>query len=141
MSYLLDTNVVSELRKAGRCEPAVAAWYAGALDKEKFLSVVTVGEIRRGIESIRRRDERSARALEAWHARLLARYSARILPVTQAIAEEWGRLSVPDPLPVIDALLAATARVHGLTLVTRNTNDVERTGVPFVDPFEPPRTR
>lgn len=136
MSYLLDTNVVSELRKGERSDPHVAAWYASVAGADKFLSVLTVGEIRRGIEGIRRRDTSSARALDVWLARLLADHSARILTVTEPIADEWGRLNVPDPLPVIDGLLAATAIVHGLTLATRNVDDVERTAVACVNPFE-----
>jgi toxin FitB len=101
------------------------------------LSVLTIGEIRRGVERIRRRDAKSARALEAWLRRLVAEHSDRILPIDEAVAEEWGRLGVPDPIPVIDGLLAATARVHGLTFATRNQKDVMRTGVPYVNPFAP----
>jgi predicted nucleic acid-binding protein len=138
VSYLLDTNVVSELRKGDRADRNVSAWYRSASGAEKFLSVLTIGEIRRGIEGIRRRDEASARALDVWLARLLAGYAARVLPVHEPIAEEWGRLNVPDPLPVIDGLLAATAIVHGLTLVTRNVDDVKRTRVPCLNPFETP---
>ncbi len=137
MSYLLDTNVVSELRKADRSDPHVSAWYSSVTSAQKFLSVLTVGEIRRGIESIRRRDTLSAQALEVWLAKLMAKHSGRVLPVNETIAELWGRLNVPDPLPVIDGLLAATAMVHGLTLVTRNVDDVKRTGVPYINPFEP----
>jgi len=97
--------------------------------------VLTVGEIRRDIESIRARDSESAAALDSWLARVVAEHEDRILPVDRAAAEEWGRLNVPDPLPVIDGLLAATASVRGMTLVTRNTRDVERTGVSCLDPF------
>jgi len=80
-----------------------------------------------------------AQTLDVWLARLLAHHSARILYVNEPIADEWGRLNVPDPLPVIDGLLATTAKVHGLTLVTRNVNDVKRTGVTCIDPFEAQR--
>ncbi len=135
MSYLIDTNVISELRKRKRCNASVSAWYETVSDEGVFLSVLTVGEIRRGIENIRRRDVSSSRALEVWFAKILANHSARILPVTEAVAEEWGRFNVPDPLPVIDGLLAATAKVHGLTLVTRNVSDVEATGIPIINPF------
>ena len=100
-----------------------------------FLSVLTVGEIRRGIESIRRRDVSAARALDVWFSKVMANHSERILPVTDAVADEWGRFNVPDPLPVIDGLLAATAKDHGLTLVTRNVSDVEATGIPIINPF------
>ena len=80
------------------------------------LSVLTVGEIRRGIENLRRRDQVTARALERWLHRLVADYRERIVPVSEAVAEQWGRLNAPDPIPVVDGLLAATALVHGFTL-------------------------
>ena len=135
MSYLLDTNVISELRKGDRAAPTVTAWFADLADEEIFLSVLTIGEIRRGIESVRRRDPDSAAALDRWLALLSEAHGDRILPVDRAIAEEWGRMNVPDPLPVVDGLLAATARLLGLTLVTRNVADVEATGVEVLDPF------
>jgi len=127
--------VVSELRKSRRCDPGVAAWFARTASEELFLSVVTLGEIRKGIENIRRRDPRSAEALENWFADVVAAHSDRCLPMDEAVAEEWGRLEAAGPLPVLDGLLAATARVHGLTLVTRNLKDVERTGVDCMNPF------
>lgn len=129
MSYLLDTNVISELRKGERADADVVSWFAGLADEEVFLSVLTIGEIRRGIENVRRRDADSAAALDRWLALLSEAHGDRILPIDRAIAEEWGRMNVPDPLPVIDGLLAATARVLGLTLVTRNIADVKGTGV------------
>ncbi len=137
MSYLVDTNVLSELRKGRRCDPRVSRWFADVPDDEVFLSVLVVGEIRRGIEQIRRRDTRAARALDAWLRRLLAGHRDRILSVDGAVAQEWGRLNVPDPIPVVDGLLAATARALGLTLATRNVKDVARTGVSYINPFEP----
>jgi predicted nucleic acid-binding protein len=135
VNCLIDTNVVSELRKGERADPNVAAWFAGLADEEVFLSALTLGEIRRGIESIRRRDPKSAAALESWLGRIADQHRNRILPVDRSIAEEWGRMNVPDPLPVIDGLLAATASVLGLTLATRNTADIARTGVSCVNPF------
>lgn len=135
MSYLLDTNVISELRKGRRANPGVTAWFAGLADEEIFLSVLTIGEIRRGVESVRRRDPDPAAALDSWLARLEDAHRDRILPLERAIVEEWGRMNVPDPLPVVDGLLAATARVLGLTLVTRNVADVEGTEVALLDPF------
>ncbi len=138
MKYLLDTNVLAELRKGPRANALVRSWFA-ALDSDAIvLSVLTVGEIRRGIENVRRRDRSAARALERWLRRLLAEHEERILPIDRRVAEEWGRLNVPDPIPVIDGLLAATARVHELTLATRNIKDVARTGATVVNPFEPP---
>jgi hypothetical protein len=137
VKVLLDTNVVAELRKGPRAHANVRTWFA-ALDPEAILlSVLTVGEIRRGIENLRRRDPAGARSLEHWLRRLLADHADRILAVDLEVADEWGRLNVPDPLPVIDGLLAATARIHGLTLATRNVKDVVRSGVDVVNPFEP----
>ncbi len=135
MSYLLDTNVISELRKGDRAKPSVASWFAGVADEEIFLSVLTIGEIRRGVENVRRRDPDSAAVLDSWLARLSEAHRDRIVPVDRPIAEEWGRMNVPDPLPVVDGLLAATARILGLTLVTRNTADVRSTGIELFDPF------
>jgi predicted nucleic acid-binding protein len=136
LSYLLDTNVISELRKGKRAERSVAEWFDGLADREIFLSVLTIGEIRRGVESVRRRDPDSAAALDSWLSRLTEAHRDRILQVGRAIAEEWGRMDVPDPLPVVDGLLAATARIVGLTLVTRNVADVESTGVELLNPFD-----
>ena len=135
MSFLIDTNVISELRKADRCDARVARWFAGVDDEEIFLSVLTIGEIRRGIGNIHRRDARSAAALNRWLRRLVESFQDRILIVDRLVAEEWGRLSAPNPLPVIDGLLAATAKIHGLSLATRNTKHVARTGVSCFNPF------
>jgi hypothetical protein len=134
--FLLDTNVIAELRKGPRANPNVRAW-TEALDPDDIvLSLLTIGEIRRGIESVRRRDLTAARSLERWLHRLLAEHRDRILQVDLAVAEEWGRLNVPNPLPVIDGLLAATAKVHGLVFATRNIKDVVHTGVEVVNPFD-----
>jgi toxin FitB len=137
VSYLLDTNVISELRKGSRADHNVSSWFVGLGDDEIFLSALTLGEIRRGIESIRRRDAKTAGVLESWLGRIVDQHSARIVPIDRTIADEWGRMSTPDPLPVIDGLLAATAKVVGLTLATRNTADIERTDVSYVNPFSP----
>jgi toxin FitB len=133
--YLLDTNVVSELRKGPRGHPNVVAWFSDVPDGDLGLSVLVVGEIRRGIEAVRRRDATKASDLERWLARLVRDHGERILPVDRAVAEEWGRLSAARSVSVVDTLLAATARVHRLTLVTRNVRDVEWTGVSCVNPF------
>lgn len=134
MTWLVDTNIISELRKGERAPAGVRAWFDGAAEDELFTSVLVLGELRRGLESIRRRDLPSALALEQWLLRLTDTFGDRILPVDTAIADRWGRLNVPDPIPTVDGLLAATALVHDLTLVTRNTRDVERTGVRLLDP-------
>ena len=137
MIYLVDTNVVSELRKGPRCHPRVAAWFEDVEDQDLGLSVLVIGEIRRGIEVIRRRDPRGASALERWLQRMLREHDERVLPVDARVAEEWGRLSAIRSGSVVDLLLAATARVHRLTLVTRNVRDVAWTGVAWLNPFEP----
>jgi predicted nucleic acid-binding protein len=140
VSFLLDTNVVSQLRKR---EPdrAVMSWLASVRAADLHLSVLVVGEIRNGIERLARRDREQASAHERWLVELLDLYADRIAPVTAEVAETWGRINVPDPLPVVDGLLAATALVHDWTLVTRNVTDVRRTGVRLLDPFEPSRLR
>ena len=135
MSYLLDTNVISELRKGSRCDPSVATWVGQISEKEIFLSVVTLGEIRKGIELLRRRDPRGAASLETWLENLTDIYDTRVLSIDEAVMDEWGRINAPHPLPVLDGLLAATAKVHGLVLVTRNIRDVTRSDVELLNPF------
>lgn len=137
MSYLLDSNIVSELRKRERANAGVRRWFAEVDDAELYLSVLTVGELRRGIESIHRCDRARALALNRWFHALVTDYETRILLVDQKVAEEWGRMNATATLPAIDSLLAATAHVHGLTFVTRNTKDVTRTHVPCLNPFTP----
>lgn len=135
MKYLLDTNVLSEVRKGPRCDGTVAAWWSTISEADIFVSVLTIGEIRKGIEKARRRDAQFAAALEAWLLRIVKNYRDRILTIDLDIVEEWGRMNVPDPLPVIDGLIAATAKVRGLTLVTRNVGDIARTGVAALNPW------
>ena len=135
MSFLLDTNVLAELRKP-RPHPSVAAWYEGVGDEELFLSVLVVGEIQQGVTRLRRKDPRQAAVYEAWLGKLRREFADRVLPVSQDVALAWGRLAAGDPLPVVDGLLAATALVHGLTVATRNVADFEPTGVALLNPFE-----
>jgi predicted nucleic acid-binding protein len=132
---LIDTNVVSELRKGQRAARTVRAWFERERATEMWLSVLTVGELRRGVALIERRDPDGGAAIGAWLDSVVADYEDRILPITERIAERWALITVPDPLPVVDALLAATALEHDLVLATRNTEDVERSGVRFVNPF------
>jgi predicted nucleic acid-binding protein len=133
--FLLDTNVLSELRKGERADANVRRWFGSVDENLLFLSVLVTGEVRRGIEAIRKRDVRAAAALECWLETLVKAHSDRVLPVDAAIADEWGRLDARGSLPVVDGLLAATARVHDLTLVTRDVKDVARTGIDVLDPF------
>jgi predicted nucleic acid-binding protein len=137
VSWLLDTNVLSELRKGAKAEKGIRAWFEGADDDDLYTSVLVLGEIRRGIESIRRRDMASALALEQWLFRLATGFGERILPVDIRVADRWGALNVPNPVPTVDGLLAATALVHDLVLVTRNVRDVATTGVQVLDPTNP----
>jgi toxin FitB len=137
MAYLLDTNVVSELRKTAP-NPYVLAWHQRERRAEAYISTLVIGEIRQSIERVRPRDPTQADALERWLVGLVPAYRDRILPVTVEVAEEWGRLNaLPQPLPAVDGLMAATAKVHRLNLVTRNVVDVARAGVPVVNPFDP----
>jgi len=136
VKFLLDTNVISEIRKRDRGHPNVAGWVARTPVKEIGTSVVVLAEIRRGIELKRRSDTKQAESLDRWFAQMRTRLADRVLPVDEPIAETWAMLSVPDPLPLIDGLLAATAKVHGLTLVTPNVGDIARTGVSVLDPFD-----
>jgi len=135
MKYLMDTNVVSELRKKARGNPRVQRWFSQTSGNALFISVLTVGELRSGVERIRRKDQVAAASLEKWLQSIEKQMTGRILPLTKSIAERWGYLNSRDPLPVIDGLLAATALEHGLTLVTRNVRDVERTEVSLLNPF------
>lgn len=135
MSYLIDTNIIAEVRKGNRCHPQVARWWANITDAELFLSVLVLGEIRKGIELARPRDLVNAVALEQWLDTVTMAFAGRILPVDQAIANEWGRLNAPHPRPTIDTLLAATAKVYDLTLATRNVADVQNTGARVLNPF------
>jgi hypothetical protein len=135
MGFLLDTNVVSELRKRRRTDPGVRDWFARIDEREIFMSVLVLGEIRRGVELLRRRDTAAAARLNRWLHGLQRRYADRILPVTREICDRWGSLSPEQPLSPIDGLLAATALHHRLTLVTRNVADVERAGVEVLNPF------
>lgn len=133
--YLLDTNVISELRKKSRCNPGVKNWYATINEQEIYLSVLVIGELRCGIELIKRRDPDAASHLDVWLKKIIREYSDRIFPITQEIAETWGKMNVPDPISTVDGLLAATAKVHNCTLVTRNTKDIIRCDVLYYNPF------
>lgn len=135
--YLIDTNVISELRRPKR-SPSVVAWFSSVASENLFLSALTLGELRRGVEILRFKDPTAATSLDRWLEGIQTEFSDRILVIDEAVADQWSRLSVRQPLPSIDGLLAATASVHGLTMVTRNTSDFERSGVMLLNPFEFP---
>ena len=135
MKFLLDTNVISEIRKRDRAHPNVVRWVNRTAVNEMATSVLVLAEIRRGIELKRRGDPQQATSLDAWFSQMRAGLGDRVLPVDEPVAEAWAQLGLPNPLPLIDGLLAATAKVHGLRLVTRNIVDFASTGVSVLDPF------
>lgn len=137
--FLLDTNVVSELRKvrAGKADPGIAAWAGGADTRSLFISVITVQELEIGVLLVERRDRAQGAILRQWlEQHVLPAFAGRILAVDLAIARSGARLHVPDPRPVRDCLIAATALVHGLTVVTRNVADFAATGLPVLNPWD-----
>ncbi|GII81861.1 ribonuclease VapC [Sphaerisporangium rufum] len=140
VGFLLDTNVVSEVRKR-HGSPTVKDWIGSSSGPTLYLSCLTIGEIRSGVESRRRRDPGQAAILERWLHELRRQFADRVVPITPAVAEEWGRLNAVRTLPVADGLIVATARVHGWTLVTRNVKDVDGTGVSVINPFDLPPGR
>jgi hypothetical protein len=135
LKFLLDTNVISEIRKRERAHPNVVRWVARTPVEEIGTSVLVLAEIRHGIELKRRSDPEQAKSLDRWFSQMRIRLGDRVLPIDEPIAEAWALLGIPDPLPLIDGLLAATAKVHGLTLVTRNVADIAVAGVSLLDPF------
>lgn len=135
MKFLVDTNIISEIRKRERAHAGVARWVGRTAVEEIGTSVLVLAEIRRGIELKRRRDPVQARSLDRWFAQMRMRLGDRVLPIDEPIADAWALMGVPDPVPLIDGMLAATAKVHGPTLVTRNVADLAAAGVPLLDPF------
>lgn len=133
--YLLDTNILSELRKGSRAHAEVVVWFEEVDDDALFTSVLVIGEIRRGIELARKTDPKKAKALEKWLTTLVEHFSDRVLAIDERVADRWGRLCVDQKLPDVDGLLAATALLHDLTLCTRNTADFARSGVKLLNPF------
>jgi len=136
VKFLLDTNVISEIRKRDRAHPNVVHWVTRTPVEDIGTSVLVLAEIRHGIELKRRSDPEQAKSLDRWFLQMRTRLGARVLPIDESVAEAWAALlGIPNPLPLIDGLLAATAKVHGLTFVTRNVADIVVTGVPLLDPF------
>jgi toxin FitB len=137
--YLVDTNVISEARKKSKADKGVRAFFKQAIKDgaQVFVSVVTVGELRRGVELIRRRgDVRQAKKLESWLEELLVEYKDYILDINQDIGQLWGKLRVPRPEDALDKQIAATALIYDLTVVTRNHKDFSNTGVRLLNPFK-----
>lgn len=133
---MLDTNVVSEVRRA-RPDGNVSSFLVSIRERHVCLSVLTLGELRKGAEARRRTDVRAADSLDAWIAEIEEVYADRLLPVDEAVADLWGRLSATRPRPVVDTLIAATALAHGMTLVTRNVTDMNDMGVALINPWAP----
>lgn len=141
--YLLDTNVISELRKAraGKANRAVAAWAAAVPTIDLFVSVIAIHEIEIGVLLAERRDPSQGQLLRVWlDVHVLHAFEGRVLPVDTPIARRSAHLHVPNPRPVRDALIAATALVHGMTVVTRNVADFEPMGVHAIDPWDGSRS-
>lgn len=136
MSYLLDTNVVSEIRKGRRADRGVMRWLSRTAEGDLFISALVVGELRQGIERLRLRDPDQASVFEHWLTELRGSYRERILEVSVGDAELWGRINAADPLPAVDSLMAAQARRRDMVMVSANTRDFERTGVELLNPFE-----
>ncbi|RRD57148.1 type II toxin-antitoxin system VapC family toxin [Comamonadaceae bacterium OH2545_COT-014] len=138
--YLLDTNVLSELRKvqSGKADPQVAAWARSVDAADLFISAITVMELELGVLSIERKDAAQGALLRAWlEQRVLPEFATRTLPIDTAVAQRCAQLHVPDRRAERDALIAATALVHGMRVATRNLADFAPTGVPLVNPWAP----
>ena len=135
MAFLLDTNVLSELQRA-KPNPGVLRWLSGTPSSGRYISALCVGEVRRGIEAKRSRDAVRAAELELWLDGLLSEFHNRVVGVDLAVSERWAEIDPRGHVPAIDCLIAATAAVHGWTVVTRNERDFERTGVALLNPFE-----
>ena len=136
MNVLVDTNVISELKRGRNAAPRVVAWFAALSPQNIFTSVIVLGEIRRGIELVAIRDKPQAAALEHWYASVREQLGDRVLAVDEPIMALWARISVPQMLPAYDGLIAATALAHGLIVATRDAEDFRRTGARVINPWQ-----
>jgi toxin FitB len=137
LRYLVDTNVISEIAKGSRCNRHVTAWYQSVEFDDLCLSVLVVGELRGGIEQLRQRDPRRAIRLDRSLVLIADMFADRIMRIDRRVAESWGRLNAERRVAVVDGLIAATALVHALIVVTRNVRDFAGTGAQILNPFEP----
>ena len=136
MPYLLDTNILSELRKGKQCDPNVLKWAKATISDRHYISVLSLGEIRKGIELLKRKSPEQCFAFENWLMTLRTEYEDDILTVTDKISDQWGHMMAKQTKSVIDGLLAATALTHKLTMATRNVNDFKNTGIEVINPFQ-----
>jgi len=136
LSFLVDTNVISEIRKGSDCHTKVLAWWQLTRNSDLYLSVLVAGEIHRGIDKLMMTNPSRARKFQDWLLSVIQVFEGRILTIDLETAEVWGRITSKRTLPLADGLLAATALAHNLTLVTRNTKDIQDTGVRYLNPFE-----
>jgi predicted nucleic acid-binding protein len=137
VSYLLDTNVISEISKGEQSDQNVSAWYESMKPDSLCISVLVIGEIRAGVEKLRLRQAHRAAAFERQLVLVIDLFADRIIGIDRRIAEQWGRLNARRSRPAVDGLLAATALAHGLTVVTRNSRDFASTGAKVLNPFDP----
>lgn len=136
MNVLVDTNVISELKRDRNADQHVMAWYEKTPVEWLFTSVVVLGELRRGIELIARRDHPQAAKLELWYVSLRAQLSDRVLTVDEPVMNVWARISVPDRLPTYDGLIAATALVHNMAVASRDVHAYRRVGLSVINPWD-----
>lgn len=136
--YLIDTNVISEIRKGDKANPGVRRFFEAVVqnDQPLYISVLSIGDLRRGVDLIfHRGDTLQGKLLENWLNAILDQYQDHILGIDSEIALIWGKMRVPNPQHPIDKLIAATALIYGLTVVTRNVGDFENTGISLLNPF------
>jgi len=141
VKVLVDTNVLSEVQRGRNAAPNVVAWFAQIPRDQVFTSVVVLGEIRRGIELLARRDKAQAAVFERWYAAMRDRFEDRVLVVDERVMTIWSRISVPNMLPAYDGLIAATALAHGMTVATRDMTDSRRAGIDAINRWSEPSRR